>query len=154
MTSPLLVTALDLAANLGPFDAAETTRAESLLSDASDLAREIGSARWTEVGGAYPAPVSVRLAVKRAATRAFTEDADGYSQESLGEWSGSRKTGALDESGVFFTVKETATLKAAAGKPVGGYSVRTPSAYESLEGSTAYAPVAGHSPVPWLEVSP
>lgn len=154
MTTLTLIPLSDLAVNLGPFTDEETARATSLLSEASDLAREIGSALWTEAGGANPAPVSVRLAVKRAVTRAFTEDADGFSQESLGEWSGSRKTGSLDETGVFFTDKEIGLIKVAARKPFGAYSIRTPSAYESLEGDTIYVPVEGGSPLPWMAVSP
>lgn len=125
MTALVPTSALEV--DLGPLDTADTTRADAFLEEASDLAREIGDASWTEV----TAPMSVRLAVRRAARRAFTEDADGYSQESLGEWSGSKKTGSLDETGVFFTVKETATLRAAARKSPGARSIRTPSAYES-----------------------
>lgn len=148
----LLVPAASLEANLGALGAEDTTRAESFLSEASDLAREIGSAAWTDIESGNPAPMSVRLAVKRAATRAFTEDADGYSQESLGEWSGSKKTGLLDETGVFFTANEIRVIRVAAGKSSGARSITTPSAYVSDTGNdTLYAPVAGEgSPFPLL----
>lgn len=148
-----LVPATDLAINLGPFTAEDTARAESLLQEASDLAREIGLASWTEAEGAHPAPVSVRLAVKRAATRAFNEDPDGFSQEALGDWSGRKSTSALDEIGVFFTTAEIRTISRAGGRISGAYTVRTPSAYVSEIGSTLYVPVEGHSPVPFLDVT-
>src|SRR5687768_9165363 len=106
MTS--LVPVTELAREIGPFDEEDRSRAEGYLADASDLAREIGLAAWTEAGGANPAPVSVRLAIKAAVRRAMNEDPDGLMQEALGDWSGRRKATDLDETGVFFTAAEEA----------------------------------------------
>lgn len=151
MTS--LVPVTDLAREIGPFDVAETQRAEGFLADASDLAREIGLATWTEIGGAHPAPVSVRLVVKAAARRAMTEDPDGFQQESLGDWSGRRATSDLDETGVFFTEAEERKIRSSAGRVNGPRSIATPSAYESNTGTTLYAPVEGdRRPIPWVQV--
>lgn len=149
MTS--LVPVADLAREIGPFDATETERASGYLVEASDLAREIGLAGWTEAGGAKPAPVSVRLAVKAAARRAMNEDPEGFSQETLGDWSGTRSRTDLDETGVFFTAAEEAKIARAAGRVNGPRSIRTPSAYVSETGSTRYAPVEGdRRPIPWV----
>lgn len=124
-----LVPVADLAREIGPFDADETARAEGFLAEASDLAREIGKSTWTEAGGSDPAPVSVRLAVKASARRAMNEDPDGYSRESLGDWSGSKARTDTEETGIFFSDKEIAKIRHAAGKPQGVFSVRTPSPY-------------------------
>lgn len=129
----------------------DLARAESLLADASDLVREIGRASWTEAGGANPAPASIRLIVKRAALRAFNEDPEGYTSETLGDWSGRREApGSPSEIGVYFTADEMRAIRGASGKPAGVFSIRTPSAYASDVGQTLYAPVAGGSAVPWL----
>lgn len=151
MTS--LVDVTELARELGPFDAAETARATGFLEEASDLAREIGRAIWTGTAGATPAPVSVRLVVKAAARRAFNEDPDGYSDERLGEWNGKKLTGNLDDTGVYFTPGEERRIRAAAGRPSGAFSVRTPSAYGAGPVTdTVYVPVSNPSgePFPFL----
>lgn len=148
----LLVPVTDLSREIGPFDETESARAEGFLGEASDLAREIGLATWTEAGGGNPAPVSVRLAVKAAARRAVNEDPDGFSRESLGDWQGSRPSSDTDEVGVYFTAKERATIRAAAGKPSGAYSVRTPSAYRSDDTGLLMLPVGdGGAPIPYLD---
>lgn len=151
MTS--LVPVTELAREIGPFDTDETTLAESYLSEASELAREIGNAKWTEAAGANPAPVSVRLAVKRAARRAFNEDPEGLTQEALGDWSGRKAATDLDESGVYFTASEERRIAKAAGFRSGVGSVRTPSAYGYDNGlSTVYVPVASPAyPFPLLD---
>lgn len=148
MTS--LVPVPDLVREVGPLDPEETDRAAGFLEEASDLAREIGLASWTEAGGGNPAPVSVRLVVKAAAKRAFNEDPDGFTSESLGDWQGRRAASDLDETGVYFTAAEEAKIKRAAGKSSGAYSIRTPSAYESTSGETLYAPVVGGEALPLL----
>lgn len=149
MTS--LVSITDLDTEIGPLPPEERTRAEALLLEASDLAREIGNGKWTEAGP-FKAPVSVRLAVKRAARRAINEDPDGYASETLGVWQGSKPKTSLDESGVFFTSDEEARIRRAAGYAVGVGSIRTPSAY-GMGGlpETLYAPVDGGSPLPLLD---
>ena len=132
----------------------DVARAESLLADVSDLVLEIGRASWTEAGGANPAPASVRVIVKRAALRAFYEDPDGYTSESLGDWSGRREApDAPDLTGVFLTRAEILTVRGVAGRAAGVFSVRTPSAYSSDVGETLYAPVAGAEAIPWLAPS-
>jgi hypothetical protein len=116
-------------AEIGALVGEDRTRAESLLQEASDLAVEYGKA-WTETGGSDPAPVSVRLLVKRATIRAWHEDPDGYSEERLGDWSGKRPERDLDETGVFYTAGEIAQIRQAAGRRTAAQgSVRTPSAY-------------------------
>lgn len=143
-----LVSLATFVADVGPLSTDEGKRAESLLADASDLAREIGDPRWTEAAS----PVSVRLAVKRAARRAFYEDPEGFSSESLGDWSGSKPRTSLDESGVYFTSKEEERIASAAGFRRGVGSLRTPSAY-GMGGvpDTLYAPVDGGSDFPLLD---
>lgn len=150
MTS--LVPVADLARELGPFDESDTERAAGFLEEASELARELGRLAWTDTEGAYPAPVRVRLVVKAAARRAFVEDPEGYASESLGDWTGRKTAGELDEVGVFFTPSEEAKVRIAAGKAAGAYSVRTPSAYAATAASTLYAPVSNPSgsPIPLL----
>lgn len=148
---PSLVSITDLETEIGALPTEERARAEALLLEASDLAREIGSGAWTETGPTK-APVSVRLAVKRAARRAINEDPDGYSSETLGDWQGSRPRTSLEESGVFYTAAEEARIRKAAGYRVGAGSIRTPSAY-GMGGvpDTLYAPVDGGSPLPLLD---
>jgi hypothetical protein len=145
-----LVTVPDLLTEVGPLSDEDTARAEAYLSEASDLAREFGLASWTEIGGGKPAPVSVRLAVKRAARRALTEDPEGFMQETLGDWTGMRTKTGPDESGVYFTAAEEHRIAKAAGfrRTVG--SIRTPSAYTGIAAGTAYVPMEG-SAVPLLD---
>lgn len=150
MTNPLIPLGM-LEAVTGPLAGEDKTRAEGLLGEVSDLAREVGR-DWTEVGGADPAPASVRTVLKRAALRAFYEDPEGFTDERLGDWQGSRGEVGPDERGVFFTSREEATLRLGAGRRRGTGSVRIRSAYgDPVGGGTVYVPVEGDkTPVPLL----
>lgn len=151
MTTPLIgVDAIE--ARTGTLTAEDRSLVESLLGEASDLAREIGLSSWTDEAGANPAPVSVRLTIKAAVLRAYYEpDPDGYTSQTIGDWSGARDAGS-DEIGVYFTPREESRIAQAAKRRLGVGSVRTPSAYEAggIAG-TVYVPVSGanSSPVPW-----
>ncbi|WWV91841.1 head-tail adaptor Ad1 [Microbacterium phage phiMiGM15] len=145
---PLSALETRLGFDAGTLEDVEKTRAEEALEDAVTLVlAEVAPAtanRWTNA-----APRIVELVVLTAARRGY-ENPRGINQETLGE----HTVGLSESTGVYLTAREVMQIRrAATGRGSFTGSVRTPSAYASdPDALTAYVPVDGSRPVPFLHV--
>ena len=118
---------------LGTLQGEDAIRAEAALDDAATLILAEVSASTAATWSA-DAPAVVVLVALKAARREF-ENPQGYNTESLGN----HTVGLSETSGVYLTGREIAQVRRAANGRRGAYvgTVRTPSAYSGLGGTTA-----------------
>ncbi|SCL33023.1 Phage protein Gp19/Gp15/Gp42 [Micromonospora nigra] len=112
----------------GTLAGSDLVRAGVALEDASTLVRAEAGTDWlAEDGVTVTAPAVVLTVVLGAALRAY-RNPDGYSGESVGEYSYQY---AREATSGYLTSAEVAIVRRAAGKLAGSgvYTVRTPSAY-------------------------